>query len=109
MGERQLRRGNGVARRRVHHHHAAFGCGLDVDVVDANARAPNHPQLRRCNDDLRGDFRIAADGNGMDILDQPEELLLWRAIGFHHFETRLVAKEFHAFRRDLVGHEDFHG
>jgi hypothetical protein len=45
----------------------------------------------------------------MDVLDQLEKLLLRRAIGLHHFETRLVAKEFHAFRRDLVGHEDFHG
>ena len=70
---------------------------------------PDHLELRRRGDHLGGDLRLAADGDGMDVLDQLQELLPGRIVGFNDFETRLVAKELHAFGRDLVGHEDFHG
>ena len=45
--QRVLRHRDGVSARRVHHRDAALGGGLEVDVVHAHARAPDHAQLGR--------------------------------------------------------------
>ena len=36
---------DGIAARRVHHHDAAFGGGVEIDVVDAHAGASDDAQL----------------------------------------------------------------
>ncbi len=38
-------RGDDVALRRVDHHHTTLGSGIDVDVVEADARAPDHHEI----------------------------------------------------------------
>jgi hypothetical protein len=45
----------------------------------------------------------------MDVLDELQEFLPGRVVGFNNLETGLVAEELHAFGRDLIGHEYFHG
>ena len=42
-----LRHGNGIASRRVHHQDAGRRGGFQIHVVDAHARAADHPQLGR--------------------------------------------------------------
>ncbi len=37
--------GNGIGAGSVHHGDAFAGGGIEVDVVDAHAGAPDHPQL----------------------------------------------------------------
>ena len=37
--------GNRIAARSVHHHDAALGGGVEIDVVDAHAGASDHAQL----------------------------------------------------------------
>jgi hypothetical protein len=41
---RQFRSGDGIALRRVDHHDAALRGGVHIDVVHADARAPNNLQ-----------------------------------------------------------------
>jgi hypothetical protein len=43
------------------------------------------------------------------VLHQGEDLFGRGIVGFDDFEARLFAEQFHAFGRDLVGDEDFHG
>ena len=47
QGQRVLGHRDGVAARRVHHQHAGGGGGVQIDVVHADAGAPDHAQLRR--------------------------------------------------------------
>ena len=59
---RVLGDGNRIAARRVHHQHTGCGCGGEIDVVDANACAADHFQLRRlCQNVWRNLDRAAHD------------------------------------------------
>ena len=42
-----LGHGDGVAAGRVHHQHAGFGGGVQIDVIHAHAGAPDHAQFGR--------------------------------------------------------------
>src|SRR2546425_7437207 len=53
--ERVLGGGDDVAVRRVADHDAPAGARLDVDVVHADARAPDDPEARRVVEELGGD------------------------------------------------------
>ena len=46
-GERQFRRGDRVARGRVHHHDAALGGGFNIHIVHAHAGASDDAELGR--------------------------------------------------------------
>ena len=72
--DRVLGRGDRVAERRVHHHHAALGRGLDVDVVDADPRPADHLQPRRRGQHLGGDLGRRADRQAVELADDGQEL-----------------------------------
>ena len=71
--ERQLRRGNRVAARRVHHHHAALRGGFHVHVVHAHARAADDAQLRRGLDDLARHLGFGPHDHRRDVGDQRQQ------------------------------------
>ena len=71
--EGQLRGGNGVAARRVHHHHAALGGSLDVDVVHADAGAADDAEPGRGFDHLARYFRLGTHHHGHNIPDERQQ------------------------------------
>ena len=93
VGKGELRRGDGVARWRVHDDDPSFGGRLDVDVVDAHARPPDHLKLGRRGNDFSRDLGLAAHGDGLHVPDQLPELLHGGTVGLNHLEVRLAAQE----------------
>ena len=74
--------GDGVGRRRVDDEAAGGGGGLEVDVVDADARAADDLQApARRGKDVGGDLRRGADDEGVGGLDLFVELLRGQAEG----------------------------
>ncbi len=59
--------GNGVAAGSVHYDHAAFGCRLDVDVIDPDTGAADHSQLAARLQHGSGDLGFAADDDGAEV------------------------------------------
>ena len=64
-----LGRGNRVAAGRVHHDHAAPRGRVHIDVVHADAGAPDHAQPRPGIHDGRRDFRLAAHDDAAELRD----------------------------------------
>ena len=62
--------------RGVRDHDPALGRRLDVDVVDAHARAADRPQARRALDQLGGHLRRRADQDAVVVADALCQLLV---------------------------------
>ena len=60
-GHRVLRRRDDVRLRRVHDHHAPTGGGLDVDVVEPDARTGDDPQVATRREHVRSHARLGTD------------------------------------------------
>ncbi len=74
MGERELGRGDRVARGRVHDDHPPLRRSVDVDIVHSDT-GPAHDLQERCGgEDLGRDLGLRADGDRMDVLHQLEDL-----------------------------------
>ncbi len=73
---RVLRGGDDVRLRRVGDDDAALGRRLDVHVVDADARAADHPQVVRLLDQVRRQLRGRADEDRVVVADALGELLV---------------------------------
>ncbi len=78
VADRELGGRDDVRGRRVHDHDARGGRGLDVDVVEADARAGDHLQARGRGDGLRVDLRRGADEHGVRLREGREQ---GRAVG----------------------------
>ena len=68
-GDRMLGRGDGVAVRRVHDDDAALGRRGHIDVVDADAGAADHLQIRCGGKDLGGHLCRGAHGEAVIVGD----------------------------------------
>src|SRR2546422_3197113 len=75
VAERELCDGDRAPGGRVHHGDPFRGRGLDVDVIDADARATDDLEFRRFREDLRSDLRPAADDERIVVRDDLDELL----------------------------------
>ena len=73
--QRVLGGGDRVAEGRVHHDDAARGGGGDVDVVDADAGAPDHLQAVGVAQDVGGDLGRRADGEAVVVADDRLQLV----------------------------------
>ena len=71
--------GDGVAEGRVHDDDALGGGGLGVDVVDADAGAPDHLQVGGSGDDLLRHLGGGADGQAIVGVDDLLQLVLGKA------------------------------
>ena len=103
--ERQLSGRDGVARRGVHHDDAAFGGGIDVDVVDAHTGTADANEARGGGEDFAGDLGLRTDQDGVHVGDEGEDLLRGRAIGFDDLITRLGFEEGDPGGGNFVGDE----
>ena len=78
---------DGVAARRVHHQHAGGGGGGQIDVVDADARAPDHAQLGRR---ARAPCRPPSRRCGRSARRRRQVLRVLLGIGNDDFPARLL-------------------
>ena len=92
VGKRQLGRGDGVARGRVHHDHATLGGRIDIDIIDAHARPTDNLEQRRRGKNRRGDLGLRTHGDRVDVFDEFQNLLRRGAVGLGDFQARLRAQ-----------------
>ena len=93
MGESQFGGCDGVARGGVHHDDAAFGGGIDVDVVDTYAGAADADEALGGGKDLAGDLGLGADQDGVHVHDKVQDLFRGGAVGFDDLIARLGFEE----------------
>mgnify|MGYP000299380177 CR=1 FL=1 len=67
--------GDGVAVGRVHHHHAGGGGRFHVDIIDADAGAPDHLQIRGGGEDLFRHLGVGTDRKAVIVLDDRQQFL----------------------------------
>ena len=81
-GDRMLRRGDDVPGRSVDDEDPALGSGLDVDVVEADARAPDDAELLSGGEELAVHLRRGPHDEGVIAADRREERLAGK-VGAH--------------------------
>ena len=79
-----------IAERRIHDDHAARGRGGDVDVVDADARAPDDLQLRCALEQFGRDLRRRTNREPVIVADDAGELVLVEAGLYVHLDAALL-------------------
>jgi hypothetical protein len=67
--------GDGIAERRVHHHHTLRGRGRNINIVDADAGAADHLQVRGSVQDVARDLGRGADREAVIAADDLLELV----------------------------------
>src|SRR5262252_5586841 len=108
--DRVLGRGDRVAERRVHHDDALGGGGRNVDVVDADAGAPDHAQRLRLLENLRRHLGGRADREPVVVADDLGELVLVLAeAGLEIDLDAAILEDLHGGGRECVGDENARG
>jgi len=97
-----------VTGRGIHHDNAPVGRRLDIDIINAYARAPHDLEQRRSGNHLGSNLRLAANNDRVHVSHETEDLLRRRAVSLNDIQTRLLAQVFHSLGRDFIGDEDFH-
>ena len=98
MGKRELGGCDGVARGGVHDDHAAFGGGIDIDVIHADAGAAHDFEQGRRGKHGGGDLSLGAYGDGVHVLHQLEDFFQRGAVSLNDFEAWLRAQKGDSFR-----------
>src|SRR5262245_30278450 len=102
--------GDRVAERRVHHDHALGSGGRNVDVVDSDAGAPDHPQLLRLLQKLAGHLGGGADSEPVKVADHLGKLVLVGAeLGLEHGLDAVILENLHRGIGKRVGNENLGG
>ncbi len=105
---RVLGRGDGVAEGRIHHDHALFGRGRDIDIVDPDTGAADDLEPGRRFQHLFCNLGRGADCKAVILPDHFEELILVSAkIGQVVDLDPPVAEYLDSGFRQFVGDENF--
>src|SRR5207253_4894581 len=97
-----------VAPGRVHHHHAAAGGRIEIDVVHAGAGPPDHPQPRRRSEELGRDLGGAAHRQRVVGARNLAQLGWLEADADVDLRFRDPLEDGFRLRRQIVGDEDAH-
>ena len=97
--------GDRIAEGRVHDDDALGGRGLDVDVVDADAGAADHPELAGGRDHLLRHLGGGAHGEAVVILDDLLQLLFSQA-DLHVSGEAALLEDADRGGRKLIGDEN---
>ena len=107
--DRELGRGDDVGGGRVHDHHAGGGCGLDVDVVEADAGAGDHLEVRRRGDRLGVDVGRGTDEDRVGVSERGQQRWAVGAVDGAYVEVGPEGvdgsgREFFGDQHDRLGH-----
>ena len=95
-----------IAAWSAHHEHAAARRFLQIDVVDADARAAHRAKVRRLGEQIRRNARGASYDQSVRIGKLVSDRVLGRD---HYLQAGRFLEEFHTPLADFVGNDDFHG
>ncbi len=99
--------GDRIAERRVHHDHALGGRRRNVDVVDADAGAADHPQLLGFLQKLRRHLGGGADGKAVEVADHLGELVLVGAeLGLENGVDAAILEDLHGGVGKRIGNQN---
>jgi hypothetical protein len=104
--EKQLDDRDRVSGGSIDYSYPERGRGIDRDVVDTNAGAPNDFQLARFLQQIRRDARRASPYDRVVVGDASEKLVLGQRWYFVDDELGLGQKDCHTFGVDLIGDEN---
>ena len=102
-----LRSGYGVSAGRVHDHDAALCGGIDIDIVDTHAGAPDRLQFLGDSDDIGADLRLASDNEGGILGDNLEQFLVGQPRLESHIEASPLGKRVDSALGNRVGYKNF--
>ncbi len=91
-----------IAERRVHHDDAPGGRRREIDVVDADAGASDHPELLGAVEDFFGHLGGGPDRQPVVVLDRARQLFLVEAELDVGFDAAFL-EDLHRGRGKLVG------
>src|ERR1035438_5510624 len=94
-----------IAARGVHHHNAAFGGSVEIDVVQGRASASDDAQLGGLVHHGRVNERGRADQDAIRCGELTRERLF---VGGYNFPVFVFAENGGRGSRDFVGDDDFH-
>ena len=104
--DRVLGGGDVGSAGRVHDHDALLGGGIDVDVVDADARPADHAQRVRPREHVGGDLGAAADDEGVEAAHRVPQLRRRETGARLDLELRLLAEPRQPLGAERVGQQD---
>ena len=99
-----LRRGNGIARRRVDDQHTGAGGGLDIDVVDAGAGPADDLQAMTRLDHPGVDASLAPHDQSIVVRDPGHQGS--RVLPQFDINIRMLSQPVDTRLGDRVGNED---
>ena len=97
-----------VAPGRVHHHHAAAGGRIEIDVVHARSGPPDHPQPRRRREELGRDLGGAPHRQRVVSARDLAQLGRLEADADVDLRIRDPLEDDLRLRRQIIGNEDAH-
>jgi len=98
-----LGRGHRVALGRIHHDHPSRRRRGQVDVVDADPRAPDHAQRLGRLEQVRRHLGAAADDQSVVPGQDAAQLIGFDACAVIHLDARGGLEQRHALVGELVG------
>ncbi len=106
MRERQFRRCDRIAPRRIHDHDAVVRRSGNIDVIHAHSGPANRLQQGSVFQHFLGNLGIAANDDPRDLGSVLHELRRPLVFGqfeyLNYLETLLAFEEVHSNRRDFV-------
>lgn len=100
-----LRSGIDVSLRAVHHDDTLFCRSLQIDIVDADTRSSNNPQLLASFHQRCSDLCLTADNESIVVSDDLLQLFGAETFAFVHLQGGLQHLE--SIWRDFFWDEDF--
>jgi hypothetical protein len=102
---------DGIAEGGIHHDDPLLGGSGDIDIVDADAGAPNDLKIACSGDDLLGHLGSRADGQAIILADHFKELVLvFSKIGKVVDVNAVVFEDLDGSWAEFVGNENLgHG
>jgi hypothetical protein len=107
-GNRMLRRGDGIAKGRVHDHNARSRGGGNIHVINADARAADDFQVLRALQDIGGDFGGRADRQTVVIVDDLGQFFGLQ-VGAHGDLHAAAGEDLFRLRAHFIADQDFGG
>ena len=96
--------GDSVSVRRIDNDNAAFGCGLHVDIIHADACATDNFKILGAFEDISGNFRRRTDNQRVELRNNLQKFVVGNLIA--NFDVKIFPKQINAFVGNAVSGEN---